>query len=252
MASPLLEERREGGAQAPSSLGRIGGLDTLRGGCIILMIAFHFVYDLYFYAGFPRWVIDNPVMTAIQVVGSGCFILLAGFSSRLSRSNLRRGAKVFLCGVGISVVTWFWGDPIRFGILQFMGSAMMLYGLTRTFWERLPKWPSFFLYIILFTATKRLLPMVVDMPFLYPLGFVSPAFRSSDYFPLLPWFFLFLTGSWLGQFRDGIGQRFRRLEVPGLNALGRHSLGVYLLHQPVLVLLAMGLALLTGRSFSVG
>lgn len=252
MASTLLEERRDAGAAAPALPARIGGIDALRGVCILLMAAFHFVYDLYFYCGFPRWVIANPFMTFAQVASSGGFILLAGFSSQLSRSNLRRGFKVLLCGVGVSLVTWFWGDFIRFGILQFLGCAMVLYGLTRRLWEKLPRWPALIVYIILFMVTRRLLPAVLDVPFLYPFGIVSPDFRSADYFPLLPWFFLFLAGAWLGRFRDRLGERFCAFRAPVLNALGRHSLAVYLLHQPVLVVVAMALALFTGRGFSVG
>lgn len=231
---------------------RIHGLDALRGVCILLMIAFHFVYDLYFYCDFPPIVIANPWMTIAQVVGSGGFILLAGVSSRLSRNNLHRGLKVLLCSVGVSVITWFWGDFVRFGILQFLGCAMVLYGLTCQFWEKLPRWPSLFVYVILFMLTKSFFPLVLDIPYLYPFGIVSPDFRSADYFPLLPWFFLFLAGTWVGQFQANFSPWFSRLQLPLLNLMGRHSLGIYLAHQPVLVVVAMALAALTGRSFSVG
>lgn len=253
MAPPLLEERpQEGLAVASPAPARIYGIDTLRGICVVLMAVFHFSYDLYFYCGFPPGVIANPFMTFAQVASSGGFILLSGFSSRLSRSNLKRGARVLVCGALVCAVTWLWGDFIRFGILQFLGCAMVLYGLTHRFWENLPRWPSLFFYIILFMLTRRLIPVVLDIPYLYPFGIVSPDFRSSDYFPLFPWFFLFLLGSWLAQFRDLLPQSFRELRVPVLSWLGRHSLAVYLIHQPVLVVISMALAFLTGHSFSVG
>lgn len=241
---------KQGSGQPLSS--RIRGIDTLRGLCVVLMTLFHFSYDLYFYCHFPPEVIANPFMTFAQVFSSSGFILLAGFSCRLSRSNGKRGARVLLCGAAVSVVTWFWGDFIRFGILQFLGCAMVLYALTHKLWEVLPRWPALVLYVGLFALTRRVMPVVLDVPYLYPFGIVSPDFRSSDYFPLFPWFFLFLTGSWLGQFRDRVPDRLRRLRLPVLNWLGRHSLIVYLVHQPVLVVISMALAALTGRRFAVG
>ena len=247
----MVRNRYQESGSAPLS-SRIRGIDSLRGLCVVLMCLFHFAYDLYFYCHFPRFVISNPFMTFAQVFSSSGFILLSGFSARLSRSNLKRGVRVLACGVVISVVTWFWGDFIRFGILQFLGCAMVLYGLTARFWEGLPRWGAILLYVALFALTRHILPLVLDVPYLYPFGIVSPDFRSSDYFPLLPWFFLFLIGSWLGPWKERVPEGFRRLRVPGLDWLGQHSLLLYLVHQPVLVAVSMVLSKLAGTQFSVG
>ena len=252
MASVQLLERR-GGVEAPPRRSlRIHGLDALRGLCVVLMVLFHFSYDLYYYCGFPLTVINNPFMTAIQVIASRGFILLAGFSCRLSKSNWKRGARVLAAGIAVGVVTRLWGDPIRFGILHFLGCAMLLYGLTRGLWERLPRWVAPAAYIGLFLLLERVFPMVTGVSWLYPFGLIPHGFYSSDYWPLLPWFFLFLLGTWLGQFRDRVPEWLRSLRAPGLDWLGRHSLAVYVVHQPMLVVLSVGLALLTGRTFSVG
>ena len=69
------------------------------------------------------------------------------------------------------------------------------------------------------------------------LGFPQRGFFSTDYFPLIPWFFLFVTGYFLFRItsRRGINEKlFARGQFPLLNWIGRHSLPVYLLHQPVL------------------
>ncbi len=250
MGTTLLEKQAHGTELLPRT-SRIRGLDTLRGLCVVLMILFHFGYDLYIYCGFSAFALDKPFMVFLQICSSWGFILLAGFSSTLSRSNPKRGLRVVLCGVAVSAVTALWGDPIHFGILSFLGWAMILYGLTGRFWEKTPHQAAIIIYIIFFMLTKAFFPRPTGLSFLYPLGFYGPGFRSSDYWPLLPWFFLFLTGTGLGRYRDRVPEAFRAFCVPGLDWLGRHSLLVYLAHQPVLVGLSMGIARLTGHGFSV-
>lgn len=227
---------------------RIYGLDTLRGVCVVLMSLFHLGYDLHFFSGMPQWVVFNPLMTIFQIASSWGFILLAGLSSRLSRSNLRRGALVLLGGAAVSGITYLWGDFVRFGILQFLGCAMVLYGLTHRLWERLPKALAPVLYLALFIAAFLTLPRVMDVPHLYALGIITPGFRSADYYPLFPWFFWFLLGSWLGGFvKEGRtppaleGLRQRQLEF-----LGRHALAAYFIHQPVMIMLCAVIGPLAG------
>ena len=76
----------------------------------------------------------------------------------------------------------------------------------------------------------------VSVTWLYPLGLTAPGFHSADYFPLLPWFFLFLIGTvfggWCLAHRDN---RILTAPLPGpLTWPGQHSLLIYVLHQPVL------------------
>ena len=68
------------------------------------------------------------------------------------------------------------------------------------------------------------------------LGFMPKGFFSTDYFPLLPWLFLF----WAGYFLHHLVGRgrlapLRRSVCPPLGWMGRHSLVLYLLHQPVIL-----------------
>lgn len=232
-----------------SSEQRIPGIDTLRGVCVVLMTLFHLSYDLHFFCGFSQQVIFNPWMTFCQIASSWGFILLAGLSSRLSRSNLKRGFFVLCGGAAVSVVTYLWGDFVRFGILQFLGCAMVLYGLTHRLWESLPKKFAPVLYLALFTAAFLTLPMVLEVPHLYALGIITPGFRSADYYPLFPWFFWFLFGTFLGGLvKEGkTPEWLYRLRQRQLAFLGRHALAAYFVHQPLLIALCVILSLLTGR-----
>lgn len=228
---------------------RIRGIDMLRGTCVVLMALFHFSYDLYFFCGFSQQVIFNPFMTFCQIASSWGFILLAGLSSRLSRSNLKRGAVVLCGGAAVSVVTYLWGDFVRFGILQFLGCAMVLYGLTHKLWERLPRQAAPALYLALFIATRLALPLVMEVPHLYPFGIITPGFRSADYYPLFPWFFWFLFGTFLGGFiaEGKVPVFLNRVGQRQLEFLGRHALAAYFIHQPVLIVLCTIISLATGH-----
>ena len=68
------------------------------------------------------------------------------------------------------------------------------------------------------------------------LGFPSDGFRSSDYFPIISWVFMFILGYYLWHIvrRYRAEERFLRGLRP-LSFCGRHSLLIYLAHQPVLM-----------------
>lgn len=68
------------------------------------------------------------------------------------------------------------------------------------------------------------------------LGFMPKSFFSTDYFPLLPWLFLFWAGYFLHHLlgRERLAP-LRRSVCPPLGWMGRHSLVLYLLHQPVIL-----------------
>ena len=81
------------------------------------------------------------------------------------------------------------------------------------------------------------------------LGWTYEGFVSTDYFPLLPWVFVFLLGTWAGKYIKAgrMPAWFYQTDCPPLAAVGRHSLVIYVLHQPVLYGLTMAGLWLFGR-----
>ncbi len=67
-------------------------------------------------------------------------------------------------------------------------------------------------------------------------GLPSASFFSGDYFPLIPWFFLFLAGYWGGPLllQSKLFANIQHWQLPALNWIGRHTLALYMLHQPVI------------------
>ena len=227
---------------APENRQRIELLDVLRGGALIVMIAHHICYDLCAFCGFPWVWFTNPVWNVVHYLDAGLFILLAGVSSDFSHSNLRRGAKTLAVALVISVVTYCMKMPIVFGVLHMMGVCMLLYGLTQSFWQRLPGWVIPALAAAGTLATYRLVDgYPTQTPHLWMFGLVTKDFSSSDYFPLLPWVFVFLFGTWLGKFirERKLPHWFYTAGCPPLAAIGRHSMLVYVAHQPVIYALVM-------------
>lgn len=212
-------------------------LDAWRSLAILLMIVYHFLYDLYIFGVLSASQLFSTPLNILERFICCSFIFLSGACARFSRSNMRHGIVVLVCGVVVELGAMVGGQVIRFGILQFLGISMVLYHFLGKY---LQKWRPIYLAaasmaLYLFTGWWTA-AATVSAGWLYPLGFTTPSFYSADYFPLLPWFFLFLIGTVLGgwclQHRDS---RLLNMPLPGaLTWPGQHSLLLYVLHQPVL------------------
>ena len=222
---------------------RIEIIDALRGFAVVLMVIHHLLYDFVYILDAPKWLFSNPVFNILHYFFAGIFIFLSGVSSRFSRSNIKRGLIVIAISAGISIVTFFMEMPIWFGVLHLLGFSMLFFGLTRKLWDMIPKKaaPVFFVILIIAGAltTNNLAPGS-DYRFvqalLWVLGWSQPGFVSFDYFPLLPWLFVFLLGTWAGTYiaQGKLPEWFYDKEIPVFPAVGRKALIIYILHQQVL------------------
>lgn len=232
-------------------------VDGIRGFAIVNMVLFHFLYDVTMvYGKNPFWYALLPNRIWQQSI-CWTFILVTGFVWQWGRkSNLRRGLFLNLCGLGISLVTWLFvpGEAVRFGILNFIGCAVLLMIPLDKVFRRIPtvmgmaaSFSAFLLfknvelgYLGFETAPFLKIPeWLYEIRILTPFGFPYSGFTSSDYFPILPWFFLFLTGYFF-QFVFAGQEGWKRAavrRVPFLSAIGRNSIWIYLVHQPAVMLL---------------
>ena len=114
---------------------RIDIIDALRGVSILLMVVYHFGYDMVMYGRWPDWILFNPAINTLQSVFAGVFILLCGFSCRYSRNNPRRGILLLTLAAIISVATYLADTPIYFGILHFLGVSVLIYSAAPKFFR---------------------------------------------------------------------------------------------------------------------
>ena len=231
-----------------------GLLDTVRGVCILSMVAYHGMYDLVDIFGLPSaWYTGLPGYIWQQSI-CWTFILLSGMCWQLSRRHVKRGLLLVGCGAAITLITWLVmpSQRILYGVLNLLGlSALLLIPRDKGL-RKIPAWAGLGGALLLFALTKNVSRgslgfegLVLCRPprWLYAtdllavVGFPSPSFWSTDYFPLLPWFFLFCAGYFLWSLLDK-SPRAKELLRPGLRPLsflGRHSLVIYLIHQPALM-----------------
>lgn len=142
---------------------------------------------------------------------------------------------------------------ITFGILSFIGSAMLIMLPLAKILRFIPPVAGFIISIGMFFATKNIIHGTIGIgswqyilpPDFYAnnftayIGLPPQSFHSADYFPLLPWIFMYTAGYFLYYcVQKSISKNnIFKFNCKPLSLLGRHSLAAYLIHQPVIIAL---------------
>jgi len=227
-------------------------VDAARGIAIVLMVIYHFTWDLNHFGLYSGNMLATPWQTFARSIAT-MFIFVMGVSltlsynrlkrkisrKRLLQKNLLRGAKIFGWGLLITLGTYFFiGDGfVVFGILHLLGLSIIL----ASPFLFMPRRVSLIAAVVVIGLGIYAEGLVSPSPWLIGLGVKQAGRYMVDYYPLLPWFGVALLGLFFGFTLYPEGKPAFHLPdlantppIRGLTFLGKHSLLIYLIHQPIL------------------
>lgn len=238
-------QRRQTSTAPAEASRRIPALDALRGMALVAMFIYHFCFDLVYFGILKADPYQSIVWIGCRTVILGSFLLLAGASMALAHGDRihwpafrRRCLQITGCALLVSIgshvmfpQSWIW-----FGVLHMIAVASLLgLGFLRLDWGNLVLGLAL---VALGTSVK--LP-AFDAPPLQWLGLMTHKPITEDYVPMLPWFGVVLLGLFLGRRFLAAGLVWLRTWRPSLGVLllltlaGRHTLLLYMVHQPVFI-----------------
>lgn len=212
---------------------RIPEIDLLRVLALILMILYHFIYDLDFFTSAPvqvdswYWFVEGKISAVL-------FIFLAGVSSCFSHHPFRNALKILSWALIITLITYIAMPEsyVRFGILHFLGIMTLLYPF-------LKKRSTLFLslYALLALVLGFIFSQtVISGPWLLPLGIYYPGFSTMDIYPLFPYSGVSALGILFYRFKYSTSTLHPSYSLPLIiEKMSKHSLLIYLIHQPILL-----------------
>ena len=227
---------------------RIWEIDFLRAFSIITMTVFHTAYDINAFTGM-KINVDSGFWYWLGRSSALTFILLSGVSSGFSRNPVKRGIKVFSLGMIITAITYaaMGQEYIRFGILHFLGICMIIH-------PALIKLPDYLLLILVycsFTAGFVFEKINSSISLLMPFGIVSTGFGTIDYYPVFPYISFFIIGILYYKIFYIKHKSIFNFEIKSryIEKLSRYSIYIYLLNQPVILLIINLVKLLKNKLY---
>ena len=228
-------------------------LDEIRGFWIINMVVYHAVWDFVYLYGIEVAWFDGTFRDIWRIMIRLGFITLSGYCWQMGKKQLTRGIIVFAGGLIVSAVTLIVTPESRiiFGVLTFLGSAMILLVPLSKLLEKIPAMPGVIVSVILFVVTFRIGNGTVGFGNIQLcevpkgwyanwvttyLGFPMDGFFTTDYFGFFPWIFLYIAGYYgytILKKKECVNWAKKGI-CPPLGFVGRHSLLIYLLHQPLI------------------
>lgn len=220
---------------------RYNAIDFLRGFTIINMIIFHSLFDLENFYGFDFSCNFYYYQQFICI----SFILISGYCTNFSNNFKKK--TLILTSISLLITTGSYifskENTVYFGVIHFFALVTLIHNLLKNFIKKINPKLGLIFNSLLFLVTKNIyqrnilfgkivLPKSIYDLNLFIFGFPNENFSSGDYFPIIPWIFLFYIGYFLYNF-----VKFTKKEASHniVNIMGRHSLLLYSLHQIFLI-----------------
>lgn len=229
-------------------------IDEYRGFVVLNMIAYHAIWDMVYMFGVNMPWYKSEIGHTWQQWICWSFILVSGFCWQMGKRPLKRGMLVYGAGALISLVTVLVmpSAKVLFGVLTLLGSCMILMIPIHLIAQKVNAYVgaigSFVLFLFTYHVNRGYFGFgtvrIIELPkewyanaFTTYLGFMEKGFYSTDYFSVIPWLFLFITGYFLYNLVINNAKVRNVLETsicPPFGWIGKHALIIYMLHQPVI------------------
>ena len=236
----------DNGVKSGETAGRIALVDVMRGVALVAMAVYHFTWDLEFFSYVEPGLTSHGGWRLFARAIASSFLFLAGFSMFLAhgrvlraRAFLRRLLQVAGAAAAITAATRvaFPEAFIYFGILHQIAFA----SVTGLLFLRAPWWVTAVAALAVLAVPQFAALASFDSRWLAWTGLAENVPRSNDFVPVFPWTGAFLAGLSLAQatLTEAMRARLAAFSLPAasrpLAFAGRHSLLVYLVHQPLLI-----------------
>lgn len=234
---------------------RIVLYDYIRGIAVINMVLYHMFYDLKYIYGYNLNGFSISNAYPWQQFICWTFILIAGISLNYNSKKLKHATGLIIFSLLITIATRvFMGDfAIYFGIIHFLGFGILIISILDKILEKINPYLGLIINFSLFMIIRKEIFLKIslfskmttslsEMGFLFFLGFTPEGFFSSDFFPIFPWIFLLFCGYYAGKiFKEKNMQRLNFIGSENiLSIIGRNSIKIYVIHQPIILLLIEG------------
>ena len=227
--------------------GRVDAVDCARGVALIGMAVYHFSWDLADFRLAPPLLPFTPPMRFLSHSVASVFLALVGVCLALAHRNgfnkrafWRRLAIVAGAAALVTVASLVFapGEGIFFGILHCVAVASLIAAP----FVAAPAWASLAIGLAAIAAPFFVHSTLFDPPWLLWLGLAEALPNTVDWRPLLPWAGVVFLGLGVARMPDVVAwmtspKRWRAASAPSraLSFAGRHSLPIYLVHQPILI-----------------
>ncbi len=227
---------------------RIQAIDLIRGVDIVLMVLFNYSVTLSYFGiiqvqpNFLYWRIFPISIASVFIFLSGvaAYISFGSHKDGFGKRYFTRGLKLLIFAAFVTLFTSIFvpEGTIYFGILHFFAASSFLVPLFIKY-NRM----NLVAGLSIVAAGFYLQQTEFNFSYLFWLGFIPRGFSTFDYFPLIPWLGVLLLGVYYGKYIAGktANIRFNNRLAGKFMILGKNSLIVYLVHQPVLIIILLAL-----------
>ncbi len=240
---------------------RLWEVDFLRGIAIVAMVIYHTFFVMNYYRVFMTN-LHTTFWWCFPRMIANTFIFLVGVSLTLSYSRdiltrthktglykkyMKRGAMIFACGLLITCATFIVirENYVKFGILHLIGVSIILaYPFVRF------KYINLLIAALIIPLGMYFKTIIIKSPLLLWIGIMPYNFSTVDFFPIFPWSAAVFIGLFVGNILyNDCKRNFKFFNLPknflskAMCYLGKKSLVIYIVHQPIIV----GIALIVGK-----